>query len=71
MSTKKTSHNSKTQGSWTTPVEQLFTEIGLPLPTGNKTGGFIMPAQSTRNLRSSSTILNQRKRSRLERRSRS
>ena len=44
MSTKKTSHNSKTRGTWTMTADELFTKLGLPLPTGNKTGGFIMPA---------------------------
>ena len=43
MSTKK--ETSKTAGNWPTPIDELFTKLGLPLTTGQKTGTSVRPVK--------------------------
>ena len=42
MNTEK--QTTKTQGTWTTPIEELYTSLGLTLKIGDKTDSCIMPA---------------------------
>ena len=40
MNTEK----NNTKRAWRTPIDELFTSLGLPLTTGNKRGSFTTPA---------------------------
>ena len=47
MKTKK--NDSKKAEPWRTPIDVLFIKLGLPLTTGNKSGGIVMPAPARMN----------------------
>ena len=42
MKTKK--DDLEKAGSWRTPIDELFTKLGFPLTTGNKSGSIVMSA---------------------------
>ena len=57
MSTKKTTHNFKTQGTWTTRVDEILIKHGLTPKWGNKTGSSISIPRVVYNKKISSRLM--------------